>query len=213
MSKAFMFLFLVICCPWANGQSQTPADPYGLSDFGFERKLENRPLVMPSIEPEQARACGTGVYLREETITVNNKPKKSKVVIVYFLPNPSTLSAFGDQLSKLKLSGTRSAAPIITNLPAGFSSLTFFWPPKLRADQSVLFMRAEKVNGNLGQITMNFPARLNVREGDSPSILWMFDSYIPNSPPPELLGNRISSEPAMLKISISRGAKKCIEGK
>ena len=106
MRKAFMFVFLVICCPWANGESQTPADPFGLSNFGFERKLESRPLVTPSSEPEQARACGTGVYLREETISVNNKPKKSKVVIVYFLPNPSTLSAFGDQLSKLELSGT-----------------------------------------------------------------------------------------------------------
>lgn len=212
MSKAFMFVFLVICCPWANGRSQTPEDPFGLSDFGFERKLEKRPLVVPSSEPEQARACGTGVYLREETISVNNKPKKSKVVIVYFLPNPSTLAAFGDRVSKVKLSGTPSPAPMITNLPAGFSSLTFFWPPKLRADQSVLFLRVEKVNGGLGHITMNFPARLDVREGDSPSILWMFDSYIPGLVP-GLVGNTIRSEPALLKISISRGAKKCLDGK
>lgn len=213
MSKALMFVLLVICCPCANGQTQTPADPFGLADFGFERKLENRPLVTPSSEPAQARACGTGVYLREETATVDNKPKIIKVVIVYFLPNPSTLSALGEQLSKMKPSPAASPEPASTNLPLGFSSLTFFWPPKLRVDQSVLLMRAERVNGRVMEMSVNLPARLDVREGDSPSILWMFDSYIPGSPPPELLGNTIRSDPAKFKISLSRGAKKCIEGK
>ena len=211
MSKVLMFVLLVICCPWANGQSETPADPFGLSDFGFERKLEKRPLVIPSSEPAQARACGKGVYLREEIVTENNKPKKIKVVIVYFLPNPSTLSAFSAPLDKDKMKPL--PASVSANVPPGFSSLTFFWPPKLRTDQSVLLMRAEKINGGVREMTFNFPARLDVQEGDSPSIRWMLDSYIPGSGPPELLGNNIRSDPAKLKISLPLGAKKCIEGK
>jgi hypothetical protein len=201
MRRIVLFVLVVICCPWANGQKQTPADPYGLTAFGFEQKLESRPLITPAREPAQSRACGAGVYLREETATVNNKVKKIKVVIVYFLPNPNTLSTFDDyDIDKMK----PYPADELTNLPPGVSSLTFFWPPRLRTLQSVLLMRAEKVDDGLFERAMNFHAQIAVQEDDSPSILWKFDDFIPG------VGRR---EPVLLKISFPQGAKKCIEGK
>ena len=209
MRKVVLFVLVVVCCPWANGQKQIPADPFGLTAFGFGQKLENRPLIIPSNEPPQSRACGTGVYLREEAVTVNNKAKKIKVVIVYFLPDPDTLSTFDDDMDKMK----PSPAQELTNLPPGVSSLTFFWPPQLRSQQSVLLMRAEKVNGGLIERTLKFPALLDVQEGDSPSIHWKLDDYIPGIRSPEVLGNRIESDPVLLKVSFPRWTKKCIEGK
>lgn len=211
MRKVVLFVLMAACCSLANGQKQTPADPFGLAAFGFENKLESRPLIIASEEPPQSRACGTGVYLREETVTVNNKAKRIKIVIVYFLPNPNTLSAFNN-IDQMKSDPAQNPAQKLTNLPPGVSSFTFFWPPKLRSLQEVLLMRAEKVGKGLFERSFNFPALLNIREGDSASILWNFDSELSRTTP-ELLGNRIVSDPVLLKISFSPGTKKCIEGK
>lgn len=212
MRKVVLLVLAIICCPGVHGQKQTPADPFGLASFGFENKLESRPLITPPVGPPQSRACGAGVYLREETGTVNNKAKKIKIATVYFLPNPKTLSAFNDT-DKMKPDPSRSPAQRLTNLPPGVSSLTFFWPPKLRSVQEALLMRAENGDRGLVERTLNFPAELNVQEGDTASILWTFDAFIPNSPPPMLLGNLITSDPVQLRMSLPRGAKKCLEGK
>ena len=213
MRTVVLFVLVIICCSQANGQKSTPADPFGLAEFGFEKKLESRPLIVPSEAPPQSQACGTGVYLREETVTVKNKAKKVKAVIVHFLPNPSTLSAFADSMGKMKPDPAPDAGQMPTNLPPGVSSLTFFWPTEHRRVQGVLMMRVEKVNDRLMERALNFPAQLVVQEGNSPAILWNFDHYVPGSPPPMLLGNMVMSDPVILRISLPRGAKKCIEGK
>ncbi|MDT4967099.1 MAG: hypothetical protein QOJ64_1836 [Acidobacteriota bacterium] len=212
MRTVVLLVLVIICCPGVHGQKQTPADPFGLATFGFENKLESRPLISPPVEPPQSRACGVGIYLREETFTVNNKPKKIKTVIAYFLPNPKTLSIFNDT-DKMKPEPSQNSAQRLTNLPPGVSSLTFFWPPKLRSLQQVLLMRAENVDRGLIEKTMDFPAVLNVQEGDTASILWTFDAFIPGSPPPMLLGNFIASDPVLLRMYLPRGAKKCLEWK
>jgi hypothetical protein len=211
MRTFVLFALVIICSLSANGQKQTPADPFGLTAFGFGEKLESRPLITPSNEPAQSRACGTGVYLKEETVTVNNKAKKIKVVIVYFLPNPSTLSTFDDAKDRDQMKPAPAQEP--TSLPPGVSSLTFFWPPQLRNPQRILFMRAEKVNSGLIARSLDFVAELDVQEGNSSSILWKFDHEFPGIRSPELLGNRISSDPLLLKMSFPRGTKKCIEAK
>jgi hypothetical protein len=210
MRRVVLFVLVLICWSWANGQTQTQADPFGLTAFGFGQKLETRPIIVPSREPPQSHVCARGIYLREEAVTVNNKTKKVKVVIVYFLPNPSTLSMFDlDEKNKLK----PLAQPLTGFPPQGVSSLTFFWPPQLRSEQQVLFMRAEKVNDIAIQRALKLPAQLDVREGDSPSILWKLDSYIPGVRSPEIVGNLVASEPVQLKVFFPRGTKKCIEGK
>ena len=210
MRKAVLFLVVFGSCPWANGQKESPGDPFGLIAFGFEEKFERRPLIKPSSEPTQSRPCGTGVYLREETVTLKDKSTKVKVVILYFLPNPSTAATFAtEDFSRMKPALPRPPS----NAPPGVSSLTFLWPPQLRRGQSVLFIRAEEVVGRLMERTMDFPAYLDVQEGDSPSILWKFDTFLPGIRSAELVGNSIDSDPVVLKISLPRGTKKCIEAK
>jgi hypothetical protein len=212
MRKVTLFLLVVMGCPLTHGQKQTPSDPFGLAAFGFESKLEGRPLITPSEEPPLSRACGAGVYLREETVTVNNKAKKIKIVIVYFLPNPNTMSAFNDT-DKMTPDPLQKPTQKLTNLPPGVSSFTFFWPPKLRTVQETLLMRAEKKDKGIVERTLSFPAELNIQEGDTASILWSFDNTLLSPTTPEMLGNQIVSNPVMLKVSVPRGTKKCLEGK
>jgi hypothetical protein len=211
MRSISLFLALIFCCSLASAQEFTPSDPFGLSAFGFKQKLENRPLMTPAGEPSDARACGTGVYMREEPVTVNKKVVNVRVVMVYFSPDPATLPVLRKYVEQM------NPGPESPDLPPGTSSITFLWPTKLRSYQTVLLTRADYVDAKLIQRKLSFPAKLDVQEGDPLSILWRFDHPVAGAPAPELLGNskslKIGSEPMLFRLLIPRGAKKCIEGK
>ena len=212
MRKIVPFVLMIVCCAEAGGQKSTLADPFGLTAFGFREKQERRTLVKPAEGPSEARECGAGIYVREETVPVNDRPKKIKVLILYFVPNPDTAAAFGESPAGSKFDP--ALAPLPSPLPLGVSSLTFFWPAKSWPPQQVLLMRAERVGSGLIGRSMSLPAVFAVQEGDSPSILWTYDtSRSRGLEGPEIVGNLIASDPVMFKLSLPRGAKKCVEGK
>lgn len=205
MRKIVLFVLVIVCCSRADGQMSNAADPFGLRAFGFAEKREKRTLVKPAEGPPGARECGTGVYVREETVPVNDRPKKVKVAVIYFQPDPATLSVLRDW-QKEGGKPLPGPPPSLGNLPVGVSSVTFFWPARSWPPQEVLLMRAEKVDGQLFEVSMSFFAVFAVQEGDSPSVLWTEDTSRDAGP-------ILPSSPVLFKLSVPRGAKKCVEGK